>query len=811
MNKHLSQEEKNALTSEFAYQGQNSGMIGGYCEADFPLYYANKEMAAMLGYDSVEELVKAIDGKVINTIHPDDMPHVEQDLGGQFYEGMTYETTYRMSRKDGSWFWTVDKGKVIRAENGRLAILSICTDMSGFLQRQKELETKSTVSDYLFKNLPGGYVRCSADEEFSLLYISERFLEILGWTEQDIRTKFDNKFIHLVHPDDRLILQKYTHLVLDSEVETPLENVTYRLLGKDGYHWILDATVKVTASGQTFLQCIISDINRFMLEKDQREIKLQRSLAASEERYEIINALGNIYQELSVVDLEAQTYTVVSGYGASHQYQGRVGSLSELKQFILEQIIVPEQLKEVNAFLDFSTMADRVGDKSYISHELKGQNNTWYLVNLIAKSRDTSGRITHLILAVRNIDGQKARESIYQKSLEDAAEKARRANEAKTNFLRRMSHDIRTPLNGIIGLLKINETHFDDKELVWENQKKMEVAANHLLSLINDVLQMSKLEDGNVALTREFISLVDLTKDIVNIIIGRAVEAGIEWDYEKGKSIIPYPYIYGSPVHLRQIFLNIYGNCIKYNRPGGKIVTIVDTLGEHDGVCFYRWTITDTGIGMSEEFLTHIFEPFAQEKNDARSAYHGTGLGMPIVKALLDQMGGTISITSEVGVGSTFVIVIPFEIAPPPTEESVHTATVEASIRGRHLMLAEDNDLNAKIAQTLLEDEGATVTIVGDGKQAVERFCQSAPGTFDAILMDMMMPVMDGLAATKAIRASAHPDAKTIPIIAMTANAFKEDADKCLAASMNAHLAKPLDMHKVTTTIARLCYAKNIQ
>ena len=187
-----------------------------------------------------------------------------------------------------------------------------------------------------------------------------------------------------------------------------------------------------------------------------------------------------------------------------------------------------------------------------------------------------------------------------------------------------------------------------------------------MLSLINDVLQMSKLEDGKANLTHELISLVDLTRDIVNIIHGRAVEAGIEWDFGKNKSVIPYPYIYGSPLHLRQIFLNIYGNCIKYNRPDGKITTIVDNLEKHGSICTYRWTITDTGIGMSQEFLEHVFDPFAQEKNDARSMYHGTGLGMAIVKGLIDQMGGSIEITGEEGVGSEFVIVIPFEIAPSP-------------------------------------------------------------------------------------------------------------------------------------------------
>lgn len=392
------------------------------------------------------------------------------------------------------------------------------------------------------------------------------------------------------------------------------------------------------------------------------------------------------------------------------------------------------------------------------------------------------------------------------KQLQDALNQAEKANVAKSNFLSRMSHDMRTPLNGIVGLLKIDETHFDDPQLVKENHKKMQISANHLLSLINDVLQMSKLEDGNVVLTHELISLIELTQDIVTIIIGRAVEAGIEWDYEKGKSVIPYPYIYGSPVHLRQIFLNIYGNCIKYNRPGGKITTIVDTLEEHDGICSYRWTITDTGVGMSEEFLAHIFEPFAQERNDARSVYQGTGLGMSIVKGLIDEMGGTITVTSEKNVGSKFVIVIPFEIAPEPVKQEEKEDVSEGNIEGMQLMLVEDNELNAEIAEMLLTDQGARVVTVSNGKQALDLFCESPQGTFDAILMDIMMPVMDGLTATRAIRALDRPDASTIPIIAMTANAFKEDADSCYEAGMNAHLSKPLDMDLIIKTLRELVH-----
>ena len=392
--------------------------------------------------------------------------------------------------------------------------------------------------------------------------------------------------------------------------------------------------------------------------------------------------------------------------------------------------------------------------------------------------------------------------------LREVAAQAQKANEAKSRFLSRMSHDIRTPINGIIGLLNIDEAHFDDQALLLANHQKMKVSADHLLSLINDVLQMSKLEDGNTVLTHEVISLVDLTRDIVTIVIDRATERGLIWDYEKGKSNIPYPYIYGSPVHLRQIFLNIYGNCIKYNRPGGRITTIVDTLEEHDNICTYRWTISDTGVGMSQEFLQRIFEPFAQEKNDARSVYQGTGLGMSIVESLVDKMGGTIEVSSQVGVGSTFVITIPFEIALAPEEKAAPAPAAEGSIQGLHLLLAEDNDLNAEIAQTLLEDEGAEVTLVTDGKQAVERFQSEPPGTFDAILMDIMMPVMDGLAATRAIRALDRPDAKTIPILAMTANAFDEDAKKCLEAGMNAHLAKPLEMKKLIETLSGCCGTK---
>lgn len=384
--------------------------------------------------------------------------------------------------------------------------------------------------------------------------------------------------------------------------------------------------------------------------------------------------------------------------------------------------------------------------------------------------------------------------------LREAVFQAQKANAAKSSFLSRMSHDIRTPLNGIIGLIKINETHMDDRELVKTNQDKMLVSADHLLSLINDVLQMSKLEDENIEISHEPIDLGEISREVGTIISGRTAEAGIA--FEIGKQELPVSYVYGSPLHIRQIFLNIYGNCIKYNKPHGKVITTLKCLGEKNGIVTYRWTISDTGIGMSEEFLKHIFEPFVQEHSDARTVYSGTGLGMSIVKKIIDRMNGTIVVTSKEGEGSTFVITLPFEIAEKP-EEIPAEMDGEVNIAGLHLLLAEDNELNAEIARTLLEDEGAITTIVNDGQQAVDIFSRNKPGTFDAILMDIMMPEMDGLSATKAIRALDREDAGTIPIIAMTANAFDEDEKKCMEAGMNAHLVKPLDIQKMKEAVCR--------
>ena len=334
----------------------------------------------------------------------------------------------------------------------------------------------------------------------------------------------------------------------------------------------------------------------------------------------------------------------------------------------------------------------------------------------------------------------------------------------------------------------------------------MKIAADYLLSLINDVLQMSKIEEGHIVLTHEYICLKDLVYEIESIITHKAADEDIQWIYEKNKENIPYPYVYGSSLHLRQIFLNIYGNCIKYNRPGGKITTVMEAADVHDGICTYRWTISDTGIGMSPEFLSHIFDPFSQEKTDARSVYQGTGLGMAITKGLIEQMNGSIEVTSQVGVGSVFVITIPFEIAREQKKDK--EIAEKYDIRGLHLLAAEDNELNAEIIEMLLTDDGAKVTVAKNGRQAVEHFENNPPGTFDAILMDVMMPELDGFSACREIRKF-----KKTPIIMLSARGEEYDKIHGFELGSDDYVVKPFSpkelMMRVNAVIKRSQGAQN--
>ena len=462
-----------------------------------------------------------------------------------------------------------------------------------------------------------------------------------------------------------------------------------------------------------------------------------------------------------------------------------------------DRFIAPDDLARINNEFRIAATEGGSYDVNYCVRRKDGRR-MW--VRAAAKfRRDEQGVARSCMGVFVDIDDAVKNQARQQQALEQALERADRACKVKTDFLRRMSHDMRTPLNCILGLLELCERNRDDKALVEENHGKMRTAARHLLSLIDDTLQASKLGEGELALVREPVDFAHLQADVDDIMQLLAAEAGVIMEGRQEDSIA-YRYVLGNELYLRQIFLNIYSNCIKYNRPGGKVITHVTSSELPDGKVLLRWEITDTGIGMSPEFLKRVFEPFARESSVA-STVGGTGLGMPIVKQLIELMGSSIEISSELGEGSTFVISIPFDPVPAPCE--TEQAASGSTLQGRRLLLVEDNDLNAEIAATILEGDGAYVSIVGDGAQAVEAFAANPAGTFDAILMDVAMPKMDGLAATRAIRALDRPDAASIPIIAMTGNAFQEDVREFLEAGMNAHIAKPIDAAKAERVIAK--------
>ena len=383
-------------------------------------------------------------------------------------------------------------------------------------------------------------------------------------------------------------------------------------------------------------------------------------------------------------------------------------------------------------------------------------------------------------------------------------EKAVAANAAKSAFLTRMSHDIRTPLNGILGPIEIEELKEGDMQAARESRAKARVAANHLLSLINDILEMGRIEEHKMTLEHESFNLKELCDDALVLCRLRASDRGITLlntsePYAVDQSMI------GSPTHIRRIIINLLDNSIKYNKHGGTVTFFSTVKPLNDTRALFCFTIEDTGIGMTPEFLKHIYEPFAQEGNDARSKFQGTGMGMPIVKSLIDMMGGTIEISSELGVGSTFNVQIPLDVDKnPQAREHLDKQAGSCSLVDMNVLLTEDNDLNAEIAQTLLESEGVIVTRANDGSEAVNLYVGRPAGSFDAILMDIMMPGMDGYEATRTIRLSEKADAATIPIIALTANAFAEDAKTAHDAGMNAHLSKPLDFEKLKNMLVRI-------
>ena len=789
--------QKEMLT-DFMIMGETRGLIGGYCEDEFPVCYANEGMARMLGYDAVEELIEAIDGKVINTIHPDDREQVIKDIGDEYYEGLTYETTYRMPRKDGSCFWTVDKGKVVQTEDGKLAIISACYDMTSFVERHKKLEEKNMLSQATIDNIPGGYHRCSLEEGHPFLYISNRFLAILGWTREEIRTIFDNKFDNMLHPDDRNLSSDYVTRILDTRGHGSAKDQIYRLLGKDGYHWVTDATTLVKSGNQTFFQGNITDFTDFVKakEKKEQEIELQR---------EIIEGLGKEYFSVLAVELDKDRVL-------SYRESGENGKIisdfcrkcgnrwSKIIPSYAEMMVSDNTNGEFENQLGLETLRSQEKDYS-MTYEFKLETGINYHQVRVAFVKKKDGT-RMAVVGTRNIDSLIKKERMQEEKLKKAYVAAENANKAKTEFLNNMSHDIRTPMNVILGYNHLMKSQLTESKQL-DYQKKIEQSGKLLLAIINNVLDMARIESGKIKVDENYERVGEVVDEIISTFSSEAEEKEI---HLSGSMKVTHRNILCDGTKIREIYVNLVSNAMKYTPRGGNVTITVEELPcEKEGYMKVKSEIKDTGIGMSKEYLPTLFEPFSREQNTTIGRIGGTGLGMPIVKKMVDLMGGSIEVASELGKGTVFTFTLMHKIADrkfySQKTEAAETSEMGKNLSGKHVLLAEDNDLNAEIAVTVLEETGIVIERVEDGIQCVNRVVQMSPGTYDLILMDIQMPNMDGYKATRCIRRLDDKKKAEIPIIAMTANAFQDDIRDCIDAGMNAHIAKPIDSKKIEDTL----------
>lgn len=536
--------------------------------------------------------------------------------------------------------------------------------------------------------------------------------------------------------------------------------------------------------------------------------KLQECIPALLRENHGVGIIGGYYELGLPISLISELAIKMLGFESSDEFEAV--TKSSMSELLYENKLSSEQFTEFTEPIE--------------THLRSKKGSLW--VRIVKKNVEEQGHKMWLIsisdmdalyqkeLLVDQMKLEKRRQEILQQEqlrkanflleqqkveLEEAYVQAQHANSAKSDFLARMSHDIRTPINSIIGLLEIAEHFSSDTEKLRDIRVKCQTVAWYLLSLVDDVLDMSKLESGEVHLVEDSFRLDELLEQCREIIAPQAEERGIAFEIDNRLSKKDCTLI-SSSTHLRQILTNLLSNAVKYNRQNGSITAVADVEAVDEANVTVRFTIKDTGMGISEEFQKEMFEPFTREMTQESTA-SGTGLGLPIVKRLTDMLGGSITVQSEMGVGTTFVVILPFrrDVSADVSEDK--PAEHKESLHGVNVLLVEDNALNLEITEYLLKHEGCNVRTAVNGEEAVQIFEQSKPFYFDVILMDVMMPVMDGHTATKVIRAMERPDAAKINIVAMTANAFAEDVAKCKEAGMNSHLAKPFKAEQLVASI----------
>lgn len=534
-------------------------------------------------------------------------------------------------------------------------------------------------------------------------------------------------------------------------------------------------------------------------------VLLKKALDEATKRSEIISTIATLYVTIIHANVKERTYELLKGHDLVQKILGQKGKIDDVMERLPTTFAAKEWREQYREFLDFDTLAERLRNTNFVSNEFMNINEEWRMSRFIVKSRDTQGNVVDVLYVVRDITEEKLRELMYQKQLKASMEDAQRANISKTAFLQRMSHDIRTPLNGIVGMIHIAEKHKNDVAKLREFRQKVLQSTDYLQKLINNVLDISKLESGSLMLEYKSFDLVELLSNNMTVVAMSAYENGVRFEGGVEANTIRHRYLIGSPVHLSRVLMNLASNAIKYNHFHGTVNVHCEELSDDGNMAVFQFVCSDTGLGMSEEFQKHAFDVFAQEGKQSTTTFSGSGLGLSIVKDIIELMGGMIELESKENVGSTFTVTVPFKIdhSVENNDSQKDSCSQSMELSGKRVLLVEDNAINMEIAHAILEEEHLNITEAKNGKEALEIFQNSKLSEYDVIIMDVMMSVMDGLEATKAIRMLEREDAKRIPIIAMTANAFEEDRKACLDAGMDEHIGKPIDIPLLKRTITK--------
>lgn len=914
------------------------GILGGYVAPGFPLYYVNERMLAYLGY-TYEEFVTDTKGLVMNGIHPDDLERVEQIASQAMEQDSEYEVKYRMKKKDGSYIWVSDIGKKVLAVNGKAACISVIRDISGEIEAKQKLYEESVESwqqknilQNIIDTMPSGLLQCSFDRIPKALMVNRTGANILGFENEHeffLQRDVCDNILRCIHPEDRTKVLEELFSIAEAGI---VKNSSHRIKTAAGEErWVRSAACVIqNQQGEKIYQIIFHDVTEIMqLRRKNKQWDLM-------ERSALYTAITSAYPMIIFGNLTRNTCSVLDQEG-QRLHSLDCGSYDAMVNGVLNSV-APEYRDEfVGKFARQNQLAEyeRGANETYMEHRqlLDDGQYHWVSAHKIKVENPVNDDILTVSL-IRCIDEQKDNEAEKNQILRTALGAAEAANNAKTEFLSRMSHEIRTPMNAIIGMTAIALSALDNKERISDCLAKIGISARFLLSLINDILDMSRIESGRMSLAHEKFDFEEMINGLSSLFYPQAEEKGLKFNTVI-EGVTEELYI-GDSLRLRQILLNILSNALKFTPSGGRIQFTIRQMSRGDKDAWLRFTVSDTGIGMSKVFQKHLFESFEQENPNISIKYGGTGLGLAICKNLVTLMGGSINVHSIEGVGSEFCVDVklglteesyrrknfdilklrdlktlivdddivtcehaslimsdlglqaeyvtsgasavleiekgiremkPYDIVlvdlKMPDMDGIQTAKairrlvgaetlvvvmtayewkeIEADARragvdffitkplfrselvdlfekindfseavyepetakgeiqfaGERILLVEDNELNLEVAASLLEMKGLTIESACNGLQALEKFCSTPVGYYDAVLMDIRMPVMDGLEAARNIRLFDKSDAQTIPIIAMTANAFDEDVEKSHAAGMNAHLAKPIDPEKL--------------